>query len=191
MKGYYYLAPNTKMIQLAYFEESDFNQLIEWINSEDLIQQWSGGMFNYPLTTESMQWYLSDVNDMTTSTAFVYKVIDTDANKVIGHISLGGMSKKNKYARITRVLIGDTESKGKGYCKQMIQAILKIGFEEMGLHRIELGVYDFNTAAIKCYQNAGLSIEGISRDCLLYKDTYWSLVNMSILESEWSKMQGK
>ena len=177
------------MIQLAYFEAADFDQLIGWINNENLLLQWSGGMFNFPLTTESMQWYLSDVNDINTSTAFLYKVIDTDANKVIGHISLGGISKKNKLGRITRVLIGDTSSIGKGYCKQMIQAILKIGFEEMHLHRIELGVYDFNTAAIKCYQNAGMTIEGISRDCLLNKDKYWSLVNMSILESEWRKLQ--
>jgi RimJ/RimL family protein N-acetyltransferase len=176
------------MIQLAYFEASDFDKLIEWINTEDLLLQWSGGMFNFPLTTDSMEWYLKDVNDMETSTAFVYKVIDTDTNKVVGHISLGGMSKKNKYARITRVLIGDAESRGKGYCKQMIQAILKIGFEDMGLHRIELGVYDFNKAAIKCYENAGMKIEGVSRDCLLNKDKYWSLVNMSILESEWKEI---
>jgi RimJ/RimL family protein N-acetyltransferase len=188
MESSYYLAANNIMIQLAYFEESDFEQLIEWIHNEELLLQWSGGMFLFPLTKDSMEWYLKDVNDLATSTAFVYKVIDTDTNKVIGHISLGGISRKNKYGRITRVLIGDTENKGKGYCKQMIQAILKIGFEDLNLHRIELGVYDFNKAAIKCYENAGMKIEGISRDCLLTKDGYWSLVNMSILESEWKSI---
>jgi RimJ/RimL family protein N-acetyltransferase len=177
------------MIQLAYFEESDFDQLIHWINTEELLLQWSGGMFLFPLTTESMQWYLKDVNDLENSTAFVYKAIDTITNKVIGHISLGGISKKNNYGRITRVLIGDAESKGKGYCKQMIQAILKIGFEDLKLHRIELGVYTYNTAAIKCYEKAGLKIEGVTRDCLLHKNEYWSLVNMSILESEWKKLE--
>lgn len=172
------------MIQLAYFEESDFEQLIQWIDNEELLLMWSGGMFNFPLTTDSMKWYLEDVNDLEKSTAFLYKAIDTETNKVIGHISLGGISKKNKLGRITRVLIGDTASKGKGYCKQMIQAVLKIGFDDLKLHRIELGVYDFNTAAIKCYENAGMKIEGISRECLLHKEKYWSLVSMSILESE-------
>ena len=173
------------MIRLAYFEESDFEQLINWVSNEELMLNWAGAMFNFPLTKESMQWYLSDVNDIATSSAFVYKVIDEDTNDVIGHISLGGISKKNKSARITRVLIGDTINKGKGYCKQMVEAILKFGFETLKLHRIELGVYDFNIAAINCYKKAGLSIEGTSRDCLLYKDKWWSLVEMSILENEW------
>jgi hypothetical protein len=46
-------------------------------------------------------------------------------------------------------------------------------------------VYDFNKAAISCYKNAGLVIEGTNRDCLLFKNQWWSLAEMSILEEEW------
>ena len=179
------------MIQLSYFEEKDFNQLIRWISNEELMMNWSGAMFSFPLTDDSLTWYLSDVNDIENSSAFVYKAIDTTTNEVVGHISLGNLSKKNKSARITRVLVGDTANKGKGYCKQMVQAVLKIGFEELKLHRIELGVYDFNIAAINCYKKAGLSIEGTSRDCVLFKDKWWSLIEMSILEDEWRSMDLK
>jgi RimJ/RimL family protein N-acetyltransferase len=52
-----------------------------------------------------------------------------------------------------------------------------------------LGVYDFNKAAIRCYQKAGLVIEGTNRDCLLFKNKWWSLVEMSILEEEWIKTE--
>ena len=176
------------MIRLAYFEKTDFEQLINWISNEELMMNWSGAMFSFPLTHASLSWYLSDVNDIENSSAFIYKAIDTETNEVVGHISLGGVSKKNKSARISRVLVGETANKGKGYCKQMVQAILKIGFEDLKLHRIELGVYDFNTAAISCYKKAGLTIEGTTRDCVLFKDKWWSLVEMSILEVEWSKL---
>ena len=176
------------MIRLAYFEKTDFEQLINWISNEELMMNWSGAMFSFPLTHASLSWYLSDVNDIENSSAFIYKAIDTETNEVVGHISLGGVSKKNKSARISRVLVGETANKGKGYCKQMVQAILKIGFEDLKLHRIELGVYDFNTAAISCYKKAGLTIEGTTRDCVLFKDKWWSLVEMSILEEEWSKL---
>ena len=67
----------------------------------------------------------------------------------------------------------------------MIKAILKIGFEDLNLHRISLGVYDFNTAAIKCYKSSGFSVDGVSRDVLLHQHEWWSLVEMSILEDEW------
>ena len=176
------------MIKLEHFEEKDFMQLINWISNEELMMNWSGAMFSFPLTNDSLTWYLSDVNDIKKSSAFVYKAIDTKTNEVVGHISLGNLSTKNKSARISRVLVGDTANKGKGYCKQMVQAVLKIGFEDLKLHRIELGVYDFNTAAISCYKKAGLSIEGTSRDCVLFNGKWWSLIEMSILEAEWRSL---
>ena len=107
----------------------------------------------------------------------------------VGHISLGGISQKNNAARISRVLVGHTAQRGKGYCAPMIKAVLKIAFEDLNLHRVSLGVYDFNEAAIRCYQKAGLKTEGVMRDVLKWKDEYWSLMEMSILEEEWRALQ--
>lgn len=172
------------MITLAYFTQDDFAPLMEWIHDDEILMNWSGALFSFPLTQESMQWYIEDVNDIAKSEAFVYKAIDTETGATVGHISLGGISKKNKAGRISRVLVAP-EHQGKGYCRQMVTALLKIGFEDLKLHRICLGVYDFNKAAISCYQKAGMVIEGTNRDCLLFKGNWWSLIEMSMLEDEW------
>ena len=172
------------MIKLEYFERSDFAQLMEWIKDDELLMNWSGSLFSFPLTENSLEWYIEDVNDLANSEAFVYRAVDTENGNAVGHISLGGISKKNRSGRISRVLVGNNDRR-KGYCSAMMQAILKIGFEDLKLHRINLGVYDFNTSAINCYQKAGLKIEGIMRDSLLFKGNWWSLVEMSILEHEW------
>jgi RimJ/RimL family protein N-acetyltransferase len=177
------------MIVLEYFERKDFEQLINWLSNEELLMNWSGSLFSFPLTLESMHWYIRDVNNMPHAEAYVYRAVETDTGEVVGHISLGGLSPKNRSGRISRVLVGNEAARGKGYCRQMVEAVLKIGFEELKLHRISLGVYDFNTAAIKCYQKAGLITEGTSRDCLLFKDQWWSLVEMSMLEEEWRALQ--
>lgn len=177
------------MLILENFEHSDFDQLIEWIKDEELLMNWCGSLFSYPLTTTSLEWYIEDINDIDTSVCFIYKAVDTDTGFTVGHVSLGGISKKNSSGRISRVLIGSTNNRGKGYCQQMIKAIIKIGFEDLKLHRISLGVYDFNTAAIGCYQKAGFTIEGTTRDVLNYKGAWWSLIEMSILEDEWKKQQ--
>lgn len=174
------------MIKLEYFNRNDFDQLKEWINNDELLMNWSGSLFNYPLTEKSLEWYIDNVNDLNSSDAFVYKAVNTVTGKTIGHISLGSISKKNRSGRISRVLVGGTENRGKGCCKDMVKAVLKIGFEELKLHRISLGVYDFNKAAIACYQKAGFKNEGTSRDVLLFKNEWWSLIEMSILEDEWS-----
>lgn len=179
------------MIVLKYFERSDFDQLTQWIQDDELLMNWAGSLFNYPLTEESLKWYIEDVNEIDSSDAFVYKAVDTNNGNTIGHISLGSISRKNRSGRISRVLVGDTNSRGKGCCRDIVTAALKIGFEDLKLHRISLGVYDFNTAAIRCYQKAGFSIEGTTRDVLLFKGKWWSLVEMSILENEWINQSKK
>jgi RimJ/RimL family protein N-acetyltransferase len=174
------------MIRLAYFTEKDVAELMAWISDEEMLMNWSGALFSFPLTASSMEWYLEDVNDIKRSDAFIYKAVELTTGKTVGHISLGGISKKNRAGRISRVLVAP-EQQGKGYCRQMVSAVLKIGFEDLHLHRISLGVYDFNKAAISCYKKAGLVIEGTNRDCLFFKDQWWSLIEMSILEEEWKE----
>ena len=172
------------MIRLESFGQGDFQQLINWIDTEELLVKWSGSLFSFPLTIRSLQWYIRDANIPHKSDAFVYKAVDIETGEVIGHISLGGLSWKNRSCRITRVLIGPA-SQNKGYCKQITKAALKIGFEELGMHRIGLGVYDNNDAAVNCYLKSGFSIEGVSRDILWFNNEFLSMVEMAILEDEW------
>jgi RimJ/RimL family protein N-acetyltransferase len=135
-----------------------------------------------------LEWYLEDSNDLEKAGALIYKAVDEDNGKVVGHISLGGISRKNSSARISRVLVGDPHYAGKGVCSAMIKAVIAIGFGELLLHRISLGVYDFNVSAIRCYERCGFVREGVQRDVLKHDNEYWSLLEMSILEGEWRKL---
>ncbi len=176
------------MIILETFEHSDFQQLIHWIDTEELLIKWSGSLFSFPLTNKSMAWYIEGSNMVNTSDAFIYKAVDTETGDTVGHISLGGLSWKNRSARISRVLVGKNADHSKGICQQMTKAALKIGFEELGLHRISLGVYENNKAALNCYLKSGFKIEGVSRDILWFKDEFLSLIEMGILEDEWKAL---
>jgi RimJ/RimL family protein N-acetyltransferase len=176
------------MIILEPFERRDFQQLINWIDTEELLTKWSGSLFSFPLTVESLEWYIEDTNVVNESDAFVYKAIETDTGNVVGHISLGGLSWKNRSARISRVLVGDLSEHQKGICQQMTKVVLKIGFEELGLHRIGLGIYENNKAALNCYLKCGFNIEGVSRDILWFKDEFLSMIEMAVLEAEWKAL---
>lgn len=176
------------MITLEYFTKDDFEQLIGWVDNEHLLYNWTGAMFHFPLTADKLQWYIDGTNDPQTSDALVYKAVDSKTGEAVGHISLGGISRKNRAARISRVLVGSNTQRGRGICQAMIQAVLRIGFQDLRLHRISLGVYDFNHAAIRCYEKCGFVTEGTSRDVFKYNDEYWSLVEMGILEDEWKAM---
>ena len=43
------------MIKFEYFEEKDFDLLINWINSPELLVKWAGTDFNYPLDEEQLK----------------------------------------------------------------------------------------------------------------------------------------
>lgn len=69
----------------------------------------------------------------------------------------------------------------------MIKEMLRMGFYKMSLNRISLGTFDFNTAAIKCYQKTGFKPEGTLRQSIKAGKSYWNCRIMSILKSEWQK----
>ena len=173
------------MIRLEKFEKADFTRLISWISTEAILKNWSGDLFRFPLTQESLDWYIEDTNEPGISDAFVYKAVETTSGDVVGHISLGGLSYKNSSARISRVFVDTVNHGGKGICQQMIKAVLKIGFEALNLHRVSLGVYDDIPQAINCYKKSGFKTEGINRDIVMHNGKWRSMIEMAMLEDEW------
>ncbi|MEW9674019.1 GNAT family N-acetyltransferase [Ammoniphilus sp. 3BR4] len=174
------------MIELKFFERSNFQQLINWFETTEFLLQWGGPNFRFPLDEQQLENYLKDANKDNSNT-FVYSVIEKETGKVIGHISLGNVDRINKSARIGKVLVGDKSVRGKGIGQQMMTEILKVAFDELRLHRVSLGVFDFNSSAIACYKKSGFVKEGLLRDARKSGDEYWSLWEMSILENEWSE----
>ncbi|MDX8046295.1 GNAT family protein [Gracilibacillus sp. S3-1-1] len=175
------------MIKLRFFERSDFQQLINWIETPEFLLQWGGPNFSFPLTEQQLENYLKDANT-DNSPVLVYSVIEEETGYIIGHISLGNIDKNNKSARIGKVLVGDKNVRGKGIGLRMMKEILKVSFDELNLHRVSLGVFDFNASAIACYEKAGFLKEGLLRDSRKIGDEYWSLWEMSILENEWKEI---
>ena len=176
------------MIRLEYFTEDDFEQLIKWNENTSpyFLLQWAGPAFTFPLTKDQLLTYIEDSNTPD-ATKRIYKVIDTETEKNVGHIALTNIDYYHNSARIGKVLIGGTSMRGKGIGSLMMQEIIKIGFRDLNLHRLSLGVFDFNQSARACYQKVGFQTEGLLRDYRKIGNSYWSLYEMSILEDEWEQ----
>lgn len=169
------------MIELQPFEREDFSRLMGWVPSAEFLMQWAGFIFTYPLDERQLEEYLQSAK-ANPSKRRIWKVVEKGA--VVGHIELNNIYDHDRKASLCRVLIGPPW-RGVGFGKQMVLKVLEYGFEELGLHRIELGVYDFNTPAIRCYEACGFVKEGLQRDYRRMGDEWWSLYTMSILEHEW------
>ncbi len=75
----------------------------------------------------------------------------------------------------------------RGYATEIVNAILKFGFEYLRLHRIEAGVATENFGSIRVLEKCGMSREGLHRQVLPLRDGWKDNYHYAILESDWAK----
>ena len=67
--------------------------------------------------------------------------------------------------------------------------MLRFGFEELGLHRIEAKYIKENERSRHVMEKVGMTFEGILRESMLVKGNYVDVGICSILQSEWRALQ--
>lgn len=75
---------------------------------------------------------------------------------------------------------------GKGYITEAVLPILKFGFDELLLHRIEAGVATENIASIKVLEKIGMQREGLRRKVLPIRGKWVDNFHYAILEDDFS-----
>ena len=172
-------------IRLVPFTASDIDRLLGWIRSPGELMLWTASSFGFPLTREHIEGHLRDSAER--GDRRIFKAVEEGREEAVGHIELGAIDPRNRSVRIGRVLI-DPARRGQGLGAAMMRAALSMAFQDLGMHRVELGVFDVNPAAIACYERVGFRRDGVRRDSFLASTEpaeYWSEVMMSILETEY------
>ncbi len=165
------------MIKIEPFEISDFVTLISWIDSEEMLMQFSGPTFTFPLTNEQLKINLEDKNK------FAYRVVDLSTNLMMGYSEIYLLDKTS--ALLARIIIGDPEFRGKGFGQQIVKNLLEISFNQLEVEKAELNVFDWNINAIKCYEKVGFTINPDKIYTREIKGEIWTAMNMVIDKSSW------
>lgn len=167
------------MIKLSPFEPSDFNKFISWIDSEELLITFAGTYFTYPLNTSQLQNYLDDKN------SFSFNIVDIIQNKTIGHAEIILMG--DGLCKLGKVLVGDISDRGKGIGGLIINELLEHSFEKLNAKEVELNVFDWNIAGIKCYKKAGFMFNEQKIYSMQVNGATWIAKNMRIDKEQWLK----
>lgn len=61
---------------------------------------------------------------------------------------------------------------GKGYMTESLNLVVKLAFEEIGLHRVEAAIQPHNKPSINLVKRCGFRYEGLAKD-LLFIDGRW------------------
>jgi ribosomal-protein-serine acetyltransferase len=104
---------------------------------------------------------------------------------VVGRIGLHYINILNKNAAIGYWLIKEAE--GRGIITRGCKALIKYGFENCDLHRIEIKAATCNTRSQSIPQKLGFSREGILRQAELVNNNFLDLAVYSLLRNDWKQ----
>jgi RimJ/RimL family protein N-acetyltransferase len=137
-----------------------------------------------PVSAKALEAELEEDLEERDSITFVVYTLDGD--KAIGFVGLNGISWNNRDAWVG-IGIWDAEYRGKGYGTDAMRLALRYAFTELNLHRVTLGVFEYNPRAQRSYQKAGFTLEGRVRQELNRNGQRWDGLYMGILREEWEK----
>ncbi|HZC27170.1 MAG TPA: GNAT family protein [Actinopolymorphaceae bacterium] len=116
-----------------------------------------------------------------------YCIVTLDDGELVGHAALFHVLPKDRCATLGIFLGPEHHDRGLG--TDALQVLLRYGFAELGLHRIELRVLGFNARAIGLYRKLGFVDEGRRRSAIYRSGAWHDEVQMGMLRSEWEERQ--
>lgn len=127
-------------------------------------------------------------NGLTTfNKSFLYfHLLKKQTNENIGWCGFHTWYTQHYRAELGYILTNDTE-RGNGYMKEALAEIIRFGFEEMKLHRIEAFVGPTNTPSLKLVERMGFIKEGHLREHYFKDGNIEDSVVFSLLKTEYKR----
>ena len=106
-----------------------------------------------------------------------------ESGALIGHVNLEVKSREHHQGEIGYVLHPDHQ--GQGYASEAAAAMLRIGFEELDMHRIVGRLDARNAPSARVLERLGMRLEAHLRENEFVKGEWVSELIYAILASEW------
>ncbi|MGC9376310.1 GNAT family N-acetyltransferase [Streptomyces sp. MH13] len=167
------------------FTEADAEGMWEIINDPE-VERFTGSP-GHELTPELVRaWYGSrsaqpDRLDLA--------VTDPADGGLLGEVVLHEWEPESRSCTF-RILLG-ARGRGRGAGTEATRLVVGYGFEELGLHRIQLDAYGHNHRALHVYEKVGFVVEGVRRE-VEWRDGAWAdEVLMAVLDHQWAAHRGR
>ncbi|MBF6599986.1 MAG: GNAT family N-acetyltransferase [Dehalococcoidia bacterium] len=175
-----------RLINLRAREMSDIDRNYRRINDREVTRYLN---MRYPISLAAEESWMRAGIEAPVDYAHVAFAIETKDGTHIGNINFHLTSPEDRSARLG-IAIGDKAQWSKGYGTDAMLTLLRFGFDEMNLHRIDLTVDADNDRARACYRACGLVEEARLRQERYARGEYRDQLVMGILRDEFYALHG-
>ena len=120
--------------------------------------------------------------DKETIQVFTFAIEETSNGEFIGLFGLTIGSPKYRMAEVWYKIL--PKFWGKGIATEVLSRVIRFGFEELKLHRIEAGVAVENIGSIRVLEKVGMTKEGRGRKIIPLKTGWSDNFKFSILDTD-------
>jgi ribosomal-protein-alanine N-acetyltransferase len=163
---------------------SDADDFLRYRQQEDY---WRHVPIELP-TTDSMAtlvngWIQSQ--DQNPRTVYFLAVTEKRSNQLVGDAGLYVRSIRSRQGEIGWGVV--SSHAGQGFATEIGQALLRLAFDTLGLHRVFAQCRIENQASRRIMAKLRMREEGVFRENVFARGEWWSSVQSSILSAEWTE----
>lgn len=166
------------MIKIRRLEEKDAPLMLEWMQDQELVKFLSKD-FSHMELSDCCSFIQSSREDGEN----IHRAICNEKDEYLGTVSLKQIDKRNKNAEYAIAL--RRKALGTGASRTGTEEILKVAFEELGLHRVYLNVIGDNVRADRFYEKMAFRCEGTFREHMFLNGRYLDLKWYGITRQEY------
>ena len=111
-------------------------------------------------------------------------IVERTSDDWIGEVVLNDLDVRNRSCGF-RIMLAAPDRFGRGFGTEATKLMLGHAFDTVGLHRVELEVYEFNPRARHVYEKVGFVHEGTKRQALRWDGQWIDAAVMAMLADEW------
>ena len=102
------------------------------------------------------------MEDTEAGTSYHLRIENAATDELIGYCGIILIDKSN-YKCTPYLVIGDRENWGKGYGKEILQALIDFAFNELNMNRMETHIYAYNHRSCRLFEGKGFRQEGMKK----------------------------
>jgi RimJ/RimL family protein N-acetyltransferase len=168
-------------VHLTALSKDDLPTYHKWFSNTEFLRLLNPYVAMPKTAENELEWYESASKS---KDEYVFGIRTLEENTLLGTCSVFDLNHASRNGEVG-IYIGDPENWGKGYGSDAMAVLIRFGFMDLNLHRIELHVFSYNARAIKAYEKVGFVQEGALREALYRDGAYHDIHIMSILQREW------